>query len=243
MSSRAFVGYARVSTSDQGDDGASLSAQVAALEAHAVAQGAELVAVVTEVASARTLERPELARALELARARGAALVVVKLDRLTRSVRDLGELLATAFGPGGGVELVSVRDAVDTQSPAGRLVLHVLVSVAQWERETIAERTRHALDHLRSSGSHLGRPPFGFRLTRVDGRAVLEADPLEAPALARMLELGARGMRAAAIAVELERDGHRTRSGRPWSAKVVRLCLHRHRHKHPATDLAAGGHL
>jgi DNA invertase Pin-like site-specific DNA recombinase len=251
MSSRALVGYCRVSTDGQGDEGASLAAQHAALEGFARAQGAELAGLFLETGSARSLERPELRAALERARAMGpgTALAVVKLDRLTRSVRDLGELLAGPFRPvvdgGEGLELVAVRDSVDTHTAAGRLVLHVLVTVAQWEREAIAERTREALAHLRSSGSHLGRPPFGWRVTRngPGGAAMLERDPREGPAHDRIVELSRQGRTAQAIADALELEGFHTRSGGRWSPKVVRLVLRRARAATPPGDIASAAHI
>lgn len=251
MSSRALVGYCRVSTDGQGDDGTSLAAQHAALEGFARAHGGELAGVFVETGSARSLERVELRAALERARSLGpgTALAVVKLDRLTRSVRDLGELLAGPFRPvaegGEGLELVAVRDSVDTHTAAGRLVLHVLVTVAQWEREAIAERTREALAHLRSRGSHLGRPPFGWRVTRNGpaGAAMLERDPHEGPAHDRIVELATLGRTAQAIADALELEGFRTRVGGPWSPKVVRSVLRRVRAASTPGDIGSTAHL
>ena len=85
---------------------------------------------------------PGLQRALALLKTGPVeALLVVKLDRLTRSVVDLGQLIETYFAPGKAA-LMSVAEQIDTHSAAGRLVLNILASVSQWERETIAERTR-----------------------------------------------------------------------------------------------------
>lgn len=74
-------------------------------------------------------------------------MVVVKLDRLTRSVADWQLLIDDYFGERSGKQLFSVADSIDTRTAAGRLVLNVLLSVAQWERETTGERTREALRH------------------------------------------------------------------------------------------------
>ena len=136
------VGYVRVSTEQQADGGVSLDAQRAKLEAYAVAMDLELVAIEEDAGlSAKTLERPALQRALAMLDA-GAAegLLVAKLDRLTRSVRDLGELVERYFAS--KCSLLSVADSIDTRSAAGRLVLNVLTSVAQWEREASARGTR-----------------------------------------------------------------------------------------------------
>jgi len=78
------------------------------------------------------------------------AVIVAKLDRLTRSVKDLCELLERFERR--GVALVSVAESLDTGSAAGRLVLNIMAAVSQWEREAIGERTRDAMRHKRSQG-------------------------------------------------------------------------------------------
>ena len=174
MRTRA-VAYVRVSTDEQSDRGVSLDAQRARIEAYASIYDLEIITVESDTASGKTLERPALQRALSaLDRGGAAALIVAKLDRLTRSVRDLGELLEL-FRPGSGVALLSVGEQVDTRSAAGRLVLHLLTSVAQWEREAIGERTSSAMRHMRAQGLYTGgRAPYGFRVAP-DG--ALEPDP------------------------------------------------------------------
>ena len=84
--------------------------------------------------------------------------IIAKLDRLTRSVADLAELLKRFEKQ--RVSLVSVADSLDTSSAAGRLVLNIMVSVSQWEREAIGERTRDAMRHKRASGERVGTVPF-----------------------------------------------------------------------------------
>ncbi len=91
------------------------------------------------------------------------AVIVAKLDRLTRSVKDLCELLERFERK--GVALVSVAESLDTGSAAGRLVLNIMAAVSQWEREAIGERTRDALRHKRSQGEQVGNIAFGFRLS------------------------------------------------------------------------------
>lgn len=142
MSKTRAVAYVRVSTEKQADAGQSLEAQQAKLAAYASLYELELVEVVVDAGvSAKTLNRPGLQRALAMLESGAAdALVVVKLDRLTRSVRDLGELVEGVFAEKGAA-LLSVSEQIDTRSAAGRLVLNVLASVSQWEREAIGERT------------------------------------------------------------------------------------------------------
>ena len=115
------VGYVRVSTEHQADGGASLGAQRAKLAAYALAMDLELVAIEEDAGlSAKTLERPALQRALAMLDAGTAeGLLWAKLDRLTRSVRDLGELVERYFSS--RWSLLSVADSIDTRSAAGRL--------------------------------------------------------------------------------------------------------------------------
>src|SRR6202521_2239926 len=83
------------------------------------------------------------------------AVIVAKLDRLTRSVKDLCELLERFECR--GVALVSVAESLDTGSAAGRLVLNIMAAVSQWEREAIGERTRDALRHKAKPGRACGQ--------------------------------------------------------------------------------------
>ena len=156
------IGYIRVSTEAQADGGASLDAQRAKLTAYAAALDLDLVAIVEDAGvSAKTLRRAGLSHALDMLDAGDASgLLVTKLDRLTRSVRDLGELVERYFAA--RFSLLSVADSIDTRSAAGRLVLNVLASVAQWEREACGERTRDALAQLRAEAG-LGQPRVSLR--------------------------------------------------------------------------------
>lgn len=220
---RRAVGYARVSTRDQADNGHSLDAQRAKIEAYATLHELALVEIaIDDGYSGKSLERPGMGRMLDLIRRRAVDVVVVaKLDRITRSVRDLGELIERFQGS--GVEFASVADNIDTATASGRLVLNVMGSVAQWERETIAERTADALAHLRANGKRVSRfAPFGYRLTP-DGRC--EPDAHEQKAVKLIRRLRSEGMTLNAIADELAAQGYDARNGQRLSAKVVRSVL------------------
>ena len=147
--------------------------------------------------------------------------IIAKLDRLTRSVKDLAELLERFNRR--GVSLVSVAESLDTGSAAGRLVLNIMTAVSQWEREAIGERTRDAMRHKKASGERVGTVPFGFRLA-VDGRR-LEEDAAEQDILARMRELKAAGRTTREIADELNRQGYVTRRGTAWRFQYVAQAL------------------
>ncbi len=202
--------YVRVSTAQQSESGLSLEAQRAKLAAYAVAMDLDVVAVIEDAGvSAKSLDRPGLQRALGMLRVGQAdALAVTKLDRLTRNVRDLGTLLEDYFADR---VLLSVGDSIDTRSAAGRLMLNVLTSVAQWERETASERTREVKRLQKSRGKYLGGVcAFGYR-SAGEGRVVPDAG--EYAAVERIRELRAEGMTVRAIATRIAAEGHRSRTG------------------------------
>jgi site-specific DNA recombinase len=122
-----------------------------------------------------------------------------------------------------GVSLVSVADSLDTRSAAGRLVLNIMVSVSQWEREAIGERTRDAMHHKRANGERVGTVPFGYSMAP-DGLH-LEADPAEQGILSRIRELKAAGHTTRQIAGELNRHGFTTRRGTAWRFQYVAEAL------------------
>jgi DNA invertase Pin-like site-specific DNA recombinase len=230
MKRTRVVGYIRVSTEEQAAEGVSLAAQEARLRAYAVACDLDLVAVEVDAGvSAKGLRRPGLEAALaRLDRGEAGGLLVAKLDRLTRSVRDLGALLDGYFGPDapGRHQLLSVGDAIDTRTAAGRLVLNILTTVAQWEREAIVERTRAAIAHKRSQGERIGTIPFGMCL-HPDGRTLIP-DFLEQEAIGEILRWRGAGRSLRWIAAELDRLEVPTKAGRSkWSHTTVAKILER----------------
>jgi site-specific DNA recombinase len=218
------IAYLRVSTDKQADTGVSLDAQRAKVEAYAALYDLDLVRVEVDAgASAKSLDRPALGRALaSLAAGEAEALLVVKLDRLTRSVRDLGDLVDLSNRQGWG--LLSVSEQLDTRTAAGRMVLNILAAVSQWEREAIGERTAAVMAHKRDNDEYTGgKVPYGWRLA-ADG-ASLEADPAEQAAISAALELRAAGMSLRRVGAELAARGVLPRSGSGWAAtQVKRLC-------------------
>jgi DNA invertase Pin-like site-specific DNA recombinase len=219
------VAYIRVSTDKQADHGVSLEAQQAKVRAYAELYDLELVAVEVDAGvSAKTLDRPALQRALGLLKSGKAdALLVVKLDRLTRSVRDLGALVEQYFASGRW-SLLSVGEQIDTRCAAGRLVLNVLASVAQWEREATGERTSAAMRHKASRLEYTGGyVRYGYRVAQ-DG-ATLEPIPEEQEVIAAACELRTDGLTLRAVADELTRRGYLSRAGRPFAPKQVRAMV------------------
>src|SRR5271155_2455104 len=128
----------------------------------AVVHNADLLEIIVDGGeSAKSLNRPGMARLLALVDAGEVQTVIIaKLDRLTRSVKDLCTLLERFERR--SVALISVAESLDTGTAAGRLVLNIMTAVSQWEREAIGERTRDAMHHKRANGERVGTVPFGY---------------------------------------------------------------------------------
>lgn len=220
------LGYVRVSTDEQATSGVSLEAQQTKLEAYASLYDLELVEVIADAGvSAKSFDRPGLQRALSmLRRGKAQGLLVAKLDRLTRSMRDLGTLVEEELVKGKWT-LLSVADQLDTRTASGRLVLNILGSVATWERDVIGERTKEALSYKRSVGERTSlHAPYGYRVA-VEGK-VLEADEAEQALLAAIREARARGLSGRAIVAELAQKGFTTRKGTVLRLTQVQRIMH-----------------
>jgi DNA invertase Pin-like site-specific DNA recombinase len=158
------IGYVRVSTADQADSGTGLESQREALSAAAEQRGWEMVDVIAdegESGGKSHEKRQGLCTAIARIEAGEAdALAVAKLDRLSRSVRDLADLAERSKPKGKrkGWGLILLDVDVDTSSPSGEFMVNVMGSAAQWERRIISQRTKDALAVKRAQGVRLGRP-------------------------------------------------------------------------------------
>src|SRR5258706_8230038 len=220
------IGYVRVSTDRQAEHGVSLEAQESKIRAMATIHSAELAEVIVDGGeSAKSLNRPGLQRLLALINAgQVQAVIVAKLDRLTRSVKDLCNLLELFEKR--KVALISVAESLDTTSAAGRLVITIMAAVSQWEREAIGERTRDALRHKRNQGHRVGNIPFGSRLA-ADGQH-LEPDLAEQAALQEIRRLRGEGTSLRGIAAALNGRAYRTRRGTTWRLESVARIVNQH---------------
>ena len=197
----------RVSTHEQALSGLGLAAQRSAIGAACTARGWALSGVVVDDgASGRSLDRKGIQEALSrLLAGDGSCLMVSKLDRLTRSVGDLAALVA--WTEANRVTLVALDLGVDTSTPGGRLMANVFASVAEWEREMAAGRTRDALAALRAQGRPISRP------------AVVDVDGLAQ----RIAGMRASGLTYQGIADHLNHEGVPTmRGAASWGVSAVR---------------------
>jgi DNA invertase Pin-like site-specific DNA recombinase len=140
-----LIGYARVSTQDQNLE----------LQRDALTKAGCQRVYEDKLSGART-DRPGLSKILEMLR-KGDTLVVWKLDRLGRSVKQLVDLVGELHKQ--GVQFKSLTDAIDTGTPSGRFFFHIMASLAEMERELNAERTRAGLEIARQLGRKGGRKP------------------------------------------------------------------------------------
>ncbi len=178
----------------------------------------ERVASDNGISGATIAKRDGLRGALaDLEAGNADGLLVVKLDRLSRSVTDV--LAIAGLAARQGWELHSVAEKIDTGTASGRFVLTVLAALSQMEREQVGERTRAALAELRQQGRRIsGKPPWGYRFQ--DGDLVPDTD--ERAVVERMTALRGTGAGYKRIAAAL---GVNLRTGRPWTHTAVRSVL------------------
>jgi DNA invertase Pin-like site-specific DNA recombinase len=219
-----IVSYLRVSTRRQGSSGLGLEAQLAAIHKYARQRSASIIETFTEVESGKGNDRPQLQKALHLAKVTGATLVIAKLDRLSRNAAFLLTLRDS------GVRFIAA-DMPD----ANDLTVGVMALVAQQEREAISRRTKEALLAAKVRGVRLGNP-FGAQALKRAGQgnaASLRAIRSKADAHARNLQpvivaLATDGIRSLGeIAEALNERGMLTPRGGRWHKSSVRNLLNR----------------
>jgi site-specific DNA recombinase len=217
------IGYIRVSTSGQVEDGVSLDAQEAKVRSWADLNGAEAVIFRDEgISGKRSDNRPGLQSALDMV-GKGDALVVYSLSRLSRSTKDaliLSEVLTKKEA-----DLVSLSEKIDTTSAAGKMVFRMLAVLSEFERDQVSDRTRFALAHKKANHEKTGGDvPFGYY---VDGGRLVENEN-EQKAIILIRDLRSKGYRLQAICWELKKEGYKTRRGNlTWQPKTVSRIIER----------------
>lgn len=215
---KRYVIYRRVSTDEQGKSGLGLEAQDRDIRLYLEGysdQPFEVVAEFTEVASGSDDRRPELTKALDMARKHGAELLVAKLDRLSRKVSFIASLLDD--------RKVQIRVAAMPQ--ADKFQLHIYAALAEQEREFISIRTKAALKEAKARGVKLGgvRDKTLKRNQEVQRKATERAQNVAG--LIQPLREAGKSLRE--IAAELNRAGVRTARGGEWQASQVKRTIER----------------
>jgi len=220
---RRAIGYIRVSTDMQANEGLSLAAQQAAIEQYCAIHGLCLVKVCRDVISGGKDQRPGLQDALT-SLGRGAdVLVVLKFDRLSRSIRHFCELYERYFKDG-SKELVAIREAIRLDSALGRALISILLVFAQMEREATGERTREAIRHIRNSGYHFGKVPYGKKAIPAPDNPrmrILVDDEAEQAVLAQLKAWAESGVSISQLAARLNAAGAQPPQGERWTKNLI----------------------
>jgi site-specific DNA recombinase len=225
---KRVVGYVRVSTVKQAEEGLSLEVQRQRLEAWVAAQAdADLVEVVVDAGRSgkRADNRAGLQKVMAMADAGEVDLVVVvKLDRIARSTRDLLDIVDRLDRR--EVAFVSLKDNIETGTACGRFFLTVLAGVAALEADLAGERTAEVMQAKKAAGVRFNaRPPVGFRYD--DGRLVEDQKEVGTIDCLKALVADPEPMSFRTMSARLAAAGHLSRTGRPYTAAQVGRLLRR----------------
>ena len=216
------IGYIRVSTQGQAEEGVSMAAQRAKIEAWCIANDMELAAVFDDagISGGSMAGRDGLHAAMK-ATTKGMALVAYSISRLARSTKDMLAIAETLDRK--GADLVSLTEKFDTTTAAGRMVFKMLAVLAEFERDQIRERTKMALAHKKASGEVYAPVPFGHEA--IEGRLVTVKR--EAKIVAEIIAMRDAGASFASIADTLNERGIEGKRGGRWFASTVRYMVNR----------------
>ena len=210
-------GYCRVSTDMQAAQGLSLDDQRAAIQQYAADRGWVIAEVFVDGGfSAKNTDRPAFQRMMrEIKKSDGeiAAVVVTKLDRLTRSLRDLCNINEDLLEPC-GCNLVAIRDGINTFEPVSKMLLPFLAIIGQIERQNTSERVKATIRHIVDQGGYYGKVPFGFTAVKEGKLTKLVPDPVTHPWLETAIGWYREGVGMAEIARRLNEAGIKPRYGR-----------------------------
>jgi DNA invertase Pin-like site-specific DNA recombinase len=217
------VGYCRVSTEDQAQFGVSLKSQAEKIQQYAALYGFEVTEIITDAGiSAKNFNRPGVQRVLSMMKQKAVdAVIVAKLDRLTRSVRDLADIIDLSNKK--GIALISVNERIDTGSAAGRMIVNMMGVISQWEREAIGERTKTAIQYKKARGETYSSRYALYGYEKQDGHLVQM--PYEQDTISQIMSMK-DSLTVADVCRELSSQGIRTRGGSvKWFSKVVRKII------------------
>lgn len=214
--------YRRVSTDMQVEDGVSLDTQYERLKSFAHSQGWKIVDnYVDEGYSAKNLDRPAVQRLIEdIKEKKFDVLLIYKLDRLVRRVKDLHDILQIMDQH--NVKFKSATEVFDTTTAMGKLFITIVGAMAEWERETIAERVYDNMLHRAEQGKRNGgMAPFGYDYND-KGQLIINEDEAK---WVRFIYMKYRTMGSQNIAKELNKNGIKTKKGYLFSDFAVRFIL------------------
>ena len=217
---KTAVGYVRVSTDMQAADGLSLDAQRAAIKSYCESLGLRLLQIHEDVESGGKADRKGLARALAT---NADVVIVLKFDRLSRSIKHFCDLYETHFADG-TKELVAIREAIRLDSALGRALVSILLVFAQMERESCGERVKEAIGHIRGNGYHFGKAPYGSKAVPSPENPryrILVDDPEEQIILARIKSMIEARISYQKIATQFNAEQFPPPQGASWTVSVI----------------------
>jgi site-specific DNA recombinase len=214
------IGYTRVSTEEQAKEGISLFAQRTKIMAYCDLNGLDLVGIKEDAGkSGKDLKREGVQELIDMVEKKKIdAVVVYKLDRLSRRVKDTVEVMELVEKR--GVAFHSITEKIDTTTAMGKFFLNILASMNQWERDTISERTKDALGVKKRNGQRTGGIPYGYSLGE-DGSTLVEI-PSEQKTILKIMSLVRRHNSYMAICKVLTKEGMPCPSGsKKWHPQTV----------------------
>ena len=217
------IGYVRVSTSGQAEEGISLDNQIQKIKGYCEVNDLELVdVVIDEGMSAKDLKgRPQALALIERAKAEKLGVVVYKLDRMFRNtVESITTIEALEKS---GVPFHSINEKLDTSSAMGKFFLTMISAMAELERNVISERTKDALQNKKAQGKRVGNIAFGYCLAE-DGETLIP-EPVEQKILKTVKKLRKNGATLKAIAEHLNQSNQKTRTGNQFKIPHIQKLL------------------
>jgi DNA invertase Pin-like site-specific DNA recombinase len=217
-----IIGYCRTSTKQQE---ISLDLQETKIKQYALLSDIENIKFITDQASGKSFKRKGIETILNLIKEKKVSTIIIyKLDRLTRNISDLNNFIELCNKK--NIALVSIKDSLDTKTASGRLVINLLATVSQWERETISERTSEALQQKKINKTrYTNNAPFGFSFKN---NKMIE-NKVEKEALKIMKELKKAGLSYRKIAEELQIRGIKNRKNTAYNftfiGKILRKAI------------------
>ena len=230
-SAQNVIGYLRVSTTEQKDEGISLDVQRERVIAYCKMFQHNLIAIFADDHTGRNIERPGFQAALARMVDTDSILMAVSMDRISRNVGDWTYLLDTYFGKGTKYKLLAFDCAgMDPRTATGRMLLMMRAVMAQGEIDSTSERTQVAMDHLKAQGVSCGGLPYGKAYSKQlddHGRRVVVEVPEQMQTLKCITELHHAGKGIKTITDLLEKEQHPSPKGKGWNRATVRKILQR----------------
>ena len=228
MKNVKVVGYARVSTEEQAKEGISLEYQRAKIKQYAKLHNLDLLKIITdEGKSGKDLRREGIQEVISLCEEKVIGhIVVYKIDRLTRSTKDLLNVIEDIF-IANEIKFHSISEKIDTSTAQGEFFLTIIGAMAQMERKTISERTKAVLQYKIGKGEYCGSPGLGFLASTGESK-FLEVDEREQDTIRRIHYLKRyKHLSLGKIARELNESGVQTKRGGHWYSGTIKLILDR----------------